>query len=798
MNLVNKIIYSDTLNETEFLRTLAKIGIKTLGVRVMDSYDLSLLVLAKLGKNKKGVYLNNEEQDFIYYNELQPNCFNDASNIRSAINTFRDSGKGNSFDKLEPFLNKDFDIKYRSIKEAFEKYNDYKNKNNCYDLYDLLYELGNSPTSLNEEVIYFDDLPFSPLAVSVFSNYFDLKSLRLSSLISNDYGCKPKVNKCYGKNNEFACVLNTILNKKIKLDTCLVVLTDSNDITGLINHLDQFNIPFSSSLGFPFGQTNVGKMVAKIKAMKNLVFGVDAYRSLFNAPYFKKDNYLSNFKDEWDVNNFIKYVGWLRPNFDDDPILVNPHLYKPEMFDALKTICDDINNGNDKYIEFIENNVVDDKYGFEAITLLKKYLSNSKKYNVQFDVVVDSLLSTTVSQHISSSGALHICSLSQAFSSIRENVFVIGLDSSFPGNPKENYLIYDEEYLNMSAAKYISSEIVKEKERLMNLLITFSKNSYLSYSYYNVIDTKEANPSSIIFRINSGNILEFNYEDDKLSINYDLITQFNKGLLSETILDSHSYHYDSKQILSAEFSPSSFGDFFNNKLAFVLQYIFGIKVQEPDDPYVVISDSDRGTLFHAIVKGFEKGKISQADFVKKGLQRFDNFLEAKPAIVSATKQREKTLFERALINMYLADPGNSCVMAEKKIENCSIDGVLFKGTFDRLEKNSLGQYILVDYKTGTSLHHKNDDPESCIQGLLYAAMIKEKLNIDVSYCEFRYPFANDKVQIQCDTTNQTKLTVLIKQFKDAIINHDFSCLDDDYSFVEKYNHLISLVKELKR
>lgn len=137
-------------------------------------------------------------------------------------------------------------------------------------------------------------------------------------------------------------------------------------------------------------------------------------------------------------------------------------------------------------------------------------------------------------------------------------------------------------------------------------------------------------------------------------------------------------------------------------------------------------------------------------------------------------------------------------MAEKKIENCSIDGVLFKGTFDRLEKNSLGQYILVDYKTGTSLHHKNDDPESCIQGLLYAAMIKEKLNIDVSYCEFRYPFANDKVQIQCDTTNQTKLTVLIKQFKDAIINHDFSCLDDDYSFVEKYNHLISLVKELKR
>ena len=61
MSFTNTIIYSDTLNETEFLRTLAKLGVKTLGVRVMDSYDLSLFILSKLGKTKKGVYLNNED-----------------------------------------------------------------------------------------------------------------------------------------------------------------------------------------------------------------------------------------------------------------------------------------------------------------------------------------------------------------------------------------------------------------------------------------------------------------------------------------------------------------------------------------------------------------------------------------------------------------------------------------------------------------------------------------------------------------------------------------------------------------
>ena len=92
---MEKIIYSDTLNQTELLRTLAKRGIKTLGLRVMSSYDLALFILSKLGKSEKRRYLSNQEQDFIYYSLLKPNSFNDASNIRSAINSFRDTGNGN-------------------------------------------------------------------------------------------------------------------------------------------------------------------------------------------------------------------------------------------------------------------------------------------------------------------------------------------------------------------------------------------------------------------------------------------------------------------------------------------------------------------------------------------------------------------------------------------------------------------------------------------------------------------------------------------------------------------------------
>ena len=165
MNLFNTIIYSDSLNETEFLRTLSKLGIKTLGVRVMNSYDISLYILAKFGKNKKGVYLNNEEQDFVYYNLLKPSCFNDATNIRSVINSFRDTANGNSYQDLDQYLNKAFMKKTQTIKEAFEKYSEYKKQEDSYDLYDLLYELNGGGSINLGDVIYFDDMPFSPLAV---------------------------------------------------------------------------------------------------------------------------------------------------------------------------------------------------------------------------------------------------------------------------------------------------------------------------------------------------------------------------------------------------------------------------------------------------------------------------------------------------------------------------------------------------------------------------------------------------------------------------------------------------------
>ena len=808
---MENIIYSDILNQTELLRTLSKNNIKTLGLRVLNAYDLVLLIKSKLCLTKSGTYISNEEQDYIYYQLLKPSCFDDAKNIKNAINSFRDTGCGNTPEELECFLDKSFKDKKDTTIDAFNKYQRYKFDNKLYDQHDALYELKNKAQKLNIDLTYYFDLQYSRLAVSVFKQFFNVKAEKFEDLLKREKQSIDIV-KCYGKNNEIECLLNALYTKSIPLDKCLVVLTDSGDSTNLINKFNEHGIPFTTSLGIPFSHTNVGKLVNKLKQMKENDFGVDAYKDLFSSSFFNRGNYINETLNEYDTDSFIKYVGWLRQGFDSDVPNIDESLYQDDKRDeerthniceALRNLSNDINKNTSIY-PFIEKNVVEDDYTFESLKLLKKYDDYCKKYNVPFDVVVDALLTSSLGQHISKSGAIHICSLSQAFSSLREHVFILGLDSSFPGNPKENYLIYDEEYIKMGALDKTSTEIIKDKERLMKLLISLCDNCHLSYSYYSNIDTKSVNPSSIIFNIQNRGIPEFSYEDDVLSNNTQLIREFNKGINNNPTLPNNIYDYDAHEVLSKRFSPSSFGAFFSEdqKLGFILTNIFNLSIDEEEDTHEVISAADRGSLFHKAAENFDKKKCpNENDFVKHGLELFDNFLKTKPPVIKESAIKEREYFERGLRNFYKNDPSNECVATEYSIYKANIGGVNFKGTFDRLERDSVGRYILVDYKTGATNHHVSNDVLSCMQGLLYAAMIeKEKKlgNIKVYKCEFRYPFIGDTSYVIYDDNNKQQLLDMIQAFIDAINNHDFGFDPKKQKYVEKYEHLISLMKELRK
>ena len=811
---MNQIIYSDVLNQTELLRTLAKQNQNKLGVRVLNTYDLVLLIYSKLCLTKDGDYLSNEEQDFIYFALLNPSCFGDAVNVKNAINSFRDTGKGNTPNELEAFLSDDFKEKKTYILDAFKKYNEYKANNKLYDLYDLLYELKDKAKPLNMELTYFDDLPYSSLAIQVFNLFFNVKEERFEDLLKKE---KHEVDivKCYGKNNEFEYVLNTIYKNSIPIDKCLIVLTNKADSSFLVNRFIEHNLMFTTSLGVSFSHTNVGQFVNELYKMKLNNFGVDSYKELFASSFFNKSNYIPDTFNEYYLGDLLKYLGFLKQGFDSDEIIIDESLYQSDrrspqtthgICEILQKIVNDINK-NQLITSFIEKNVVVDEYHFEALELLKKYSEYCKKYDIPLDTIIDKLFNASIGQHISSPGAIHICSLQQAFSSLRDHVFIMELDSAFPGNPKENYLIYDEEYLSMGADKYVSTEIVKEKERLMNLLINLSNHAYLSYSYFSNIDNKSVNPSSIIFNINSVFIPEFSYVNDALINNADLIRDFNNGILSAPSINRALLTYDPKKILNKTFSPSSFLNFFieEKRLDFLLSVILGLSIDEEEDTHEVISAADRGTLFHKAVENFNKSKwASEDDFVKHGLKLFDDFLKIKPPVIAEEAKKERDYFENGLRNHFKGDPGNQCVKSEYTIKDTNVFGIKFKkGTFDRLEKDSLGRYILVDYKTGNTPHHKSGDVVSCMQGLIYAYMIEQEPNlgnIKVDEIQFRYPFISKdaKPSISYNQTNKDELENKINEFINSINNHDFNFESSIQKYVDKYAHLISLMKELKK
>ena len=136
---MEKVIYSDTLNQNEYLRLLAINDIPSFGLRILNTYELASLILLKANINLEGRYIDNKELDFIFAYLLNDISFLDSKNIKEAIISFLDTGKGNKPEELEPFLDQKYVKKREAILDAFNKYIRYKLDNHLYDLYDILY-----------------------------------------------------------------------------------------------------------------------------------------------------------------------------------------------------------------------------------------------------------------------------------------------------------------------------------------------------------------------------------------------------------------------------------------------------------------------------------------------------------------------------------------------------------------------------------------------------------------------------------------------------------------------------------
>ncbi|MBR6072414.1 MAG: PD-(D/E)XK nuclease family protein [Acholeplasmatales bacterium] len=824
--LVNeKIIFSNKLNEVELLRTMSKNGHNTFGVRVLNDVEICSYILVHNGETINGKYIDDKEQSFIYLSILSGKL-PDAVNIRNAINSFRDCVITNSLDSMRETLSDNYSLKKNTIISVYEKYIDYKKKNNLYDKYDMILYIINNQLKINDVCVeYFNEFEITKSFKEMLDNVFNnVKEVSISNYLYNKKQSKIDFVRAYGKVNEIESIFNIIKKDNIPVDNCQIVLTNPKDMIELLSSLYKLKIPYTTGIGIPFIETKPAKLLKLLLDLKNKNYGVDAYKALFNSPLFNSSLFKEFFKKNGKLNvskynEFIKFAGWLRIGFDNIAN-INSSLYDINTAEALNILNDDMKLG---IVPFVKKYVTDDINKQSVIFKMEELVNAKTMYGLKIndDELLTGLFSSYTNKQISNSGSIHISNIDNAFASLRKYTFIIGLDEDFPGNPKENYLIFDDEYKRTGSDLYISTKLVEKKVERTKKLIKSSENAILSYSYYGLFDLKEKNPSSIIYdllseskdydlvRFLSGeeeNHKPFGFTSSVMNENKNIIcARINNN---EAILNDIDYKiiYDPKNLLNKVYSPSSISSFFESKFSFVLSNFFGIKLDDPDNPYDIIQPNTLGTLIHKLMEGFEKAKKTKKQFMDEALLELNNFFEKKPPIIYASKDKVIQEYENIISNLYdMEDENSKCVEYEKKIEDFPIKDIKFSGTFDRIEKNKNGEYILVDYKTGKSIKHENNDPVSCIQGLIYAYMIEHTTNPiitsknikRISKIEFRYPYYKKVISIDYSKENEQEMINKIEEFKQAILKADFICDKEDIGkYDKKYLKLLSLYKEV--
>ena len=357
------ILFSNSFNQSEYLRTVAKLGQNTFDLRMMNDVSICHYILERSGLCLDGRYISSKEENYIYYH-LSGKDYGDSKNIRSTIDSYRDLVVGDITNSLEENLSDDFLEKKEFIKSQYQKYVEYKRSNNLYDKHDLMNYILSSDIHIDEDCFYYIEYGVTPLFLKVLEKVFN----KVTSLsILDTFKSQEKdihFLRAYGRVVEADYVLSEI--QKYPIDECQIVVTNNGDTLEIYNTLDMLGVPYTSSIGVPVISTGAGKMLKYLFELDSKSYGVDAYRDLFNCSVFDASKFKALIGE--DVSNpdrvfsdFIKYAGWLRLSFKSNRSFV-PNLYRKEHIEMLNKLADSLEAGVSSFIKeyLIEKDYLDE------------------------------------------------------------------------------------------------------------------------------------------------------------------------------------------------------------------------------------------------------------------------------------------------------------------------------------------------------------------------------------------------------------------------------------------------------
>ncbi len=640
------------------------------------------------------------------------------------------------------------------------------------------------------------------------------------------------IRNCYGAPNEVETILTDIYSGK-RLDQCTVAVANALTYGQLFfDYALLYDIPVTFGCGIPVMNSNPARLLAVYYSwITSGFYGAAAIGELLSSKAFDRSKLYELFpeKDEnfrW--STFYEVLGDLRLTNDSavnkqrvaefrKAIEEEAALAGKEDFKGYKTIL-----RKQSCIPCLE--IIGRELGLPAEEFISKYTfirrgsdTNAERLLMMLDIsaaraiyeelkvirssgldqsaddIIPNVLKITVCSQRSEAGKLHVTGIEGAFGSLRQHLYLAGMSASnYPGSPKENYLLLDADLklFGPEAECYTADgRILRKREQLLSLAKLASAlgtDIYVSYAGLNVSELKKDNASSLIFELfreaygRDASVRELEEHTDRVDYFEPAISASRR--IGEAYTKGKTVCPDTKEAgtestavpwhLDKAWSPTELDKFFSCPRRFMLCYILGIPEPEDYDPFVVMNAMDTGTLAHSLMEELGGTDMSREAFLSLSNEYFDRFIREHPPLIAENVPLVKEQFLEMMETAYGMDPHREIALEEEDISCAHESGVRIHGFPDRVEKLEDGTYLVVDFKSGRTVGHVQDDIGTCLQVIIYAYLMEQR-GFQVSRGEYRYIRLGETVTCRYDDDMKRQLMERLTLFKNSMHNGDF-------------------------
>lgn len=763
-------------NGTELLRMLAQNGISNLGLRIMQPLELAQFALMRSGLPIAEKQITPDTEAALIWRFLkeipyfQNASSHDAQDLADALRMLRLQITEHERESIAAGLqDSPFAEKNAALLDIYDRYAAALQQEKLTDAVGILRRAISEAVPLSCECLILREFPLAPLEQTLINRVSNgtCKTVSLCELLQKPEKAftMPQITERYGAANEVEAVIGSIYRNKLPLDQCTIAMTDTAAYAPLLfEYAARFAIPVTFGCGLPVTMTQPACVLRDYRNwLTSGHCGIDALTALicgsgFDTAQFCEDFGITqlscflqtagNMRLSNDAEENRKRIAAYQASAERDEVLVS-QLYA--VFVEMGMDCAELirryakirKNALGKLDTAARNKICDRMERFAAMT------------DEPADTLISDLLQMRICPENSHEGMLHITTISGALTSLRQNLFVMGLSSEqFPGEPRENYLLLDNELSAFGEQALTSLNRIRQTQEVLHHLLRTSAalnvRTELSYCSYDTAELKANNASSVLYALylEAGGTDENTFTDLIRHTGYfsqDIpgLTEIGRAYLQGEKVAAPAAEQPEPETLPdvtgnlRSVTPSSVETFLTCPKMFCYEKIMGMKEPEQDDVFQVISPFTFGNLAHEAMAYLCGRQPDKEELLENAEQIFDRFLKERPPMNPNDAEQYRLDFMQAVENGFDGMEGLRIEEAEAEISAKYECGLTVSGRLDALAKLPDGTYRVIDYKSGKKISHTENDLYACIQVMLYTDMLNRS-GKQVQSGEYRY------------------------------------------------------------